>query len=145
MIPSESHIWDCQVLWWKFAIFLMSFSNHKSGFSQILHHSSLSWEITPLYFFRPNIIYHLPNCKSVFLQITLHCYEIYFVSTFLPEILYNFNCFQMHKIQSKATFLRSRNLSRISRWRSLFNTYTWVVHQLSKPTIFIATPIKKCI
>ena len=33
------------------------FSNHKSVFLQILHHSSLSWKITPLYFFRSNIKY----------------------------------------------------------------------------------------
>ena len=33
------------------------FSNHKSGFLQILHHSSVSWKITLLYFFRSNIKY----------------------------------------------------------------------------------------
>ena len=31
--------------------------NYKSVFPQILHHSSVSWKITPLYFFRSNIIY----------------------------------------------------------------------------------------
>ena len=33
------------------------FLNHKSVFLQILHHSSVSWKITPLYFFRSNVIY----------------------------------------------------------------------------------------
>ena len=33
------------------------FPNHKSVFLQILHHSSVSWKITPLYFFRSNVIY----------------------------------------------------------------------------------------
>ena len=33
------------------------FPNHKSVFLQILHHSSLSWKITPLYFFRSNFKY----------------------------------------------------------------------------------------
>ena len=33
------------------------FSNHKSVFLQILHHSSVSWKITPLYVFSSNIIY----------------------------------------------------------------------------------------
>ena len=31
------------------------FPNHKSVFFQILHHPSVSWKITPLYFFRSNI------------------------------------------------------------------------------------------
>ena len=33
------------------------FSNHKSVFLQILHGSSVSWNITPLYFFRSNVVY----------------------------------------------------------------------------------------
>ena len=33
------------------------FSNHKSVVLQILHHSSVSWNITPLYFVSSNIIY----------------------------------------------------------------------------------------
>ena len=33
------------------------FSNHKSVFLQILHHSTVSWKITPLYFFSSNNIY----------------------------------------------------------------------------------------
>ena len=72
------------------------FPNHKSVFLQILHHFSVSWKITPLYFFRSNVIYfawkgpikvqiletfecsdqnspnscHFWNNKSVFLQIS---------------------------------------------------------------------------
>ena len=34
-----------------------NFPNHKSVFLQILHHPSVSWKITPLYFFRSNIKY----------------------------------------------------------------------------------------
>ena len=33
------------------------FPNHESVFLQILHHSSVPWKITPLYFFRLNFIY----------------------------------------------------------------------------------------
>ena len=33
------------------------FPNHKLVFIQILHHSSVSCKITPLYFFRSNVIY----------------------------------------------------------------------------------------
>ena len=33
------------------------FPNHRPVFLQILHHSSVSCEITPLYFFRTNVIY----------------------------------------------------------------------------------------
>ena len=71
------------------------FPNHKSVFLQILPDSSVSWKITPLYFFRSKVIYfaqkgpitvqifqtfecldqnlpnscHFRNNKSVFLQI----------------------------------------------------------------------------
>ena len=38
------------------------FSNHKSAFFQILHHSSVLGKITPLYFFSSNIIYF--GCKE---------------------------------------------------------------------------------
>ena len=37
------------------------FPNHKSVFLQILHDSSVSWKITPLYFFRSKIIYFAWN------------------------------------------------------------------------------------
>ena len=33
------------------------FPNHKSVFLQILHHTLVSWNIAPLYFFSSNIIY----------------------------------------------------------------------------------------
>ena len=77
------------------------FLNRKSVFLQILDHSSVSWKITPLYFFRSNIIYfaqmepikrhafenfecsgqnspnscHFWNNKSVFLQF-LHDFSV---------------------------------------------------------------------
>ena len=34
-----------------------NFPHHKSVFLQILHHSSVSWKLTPLYFFSSNNIY----------------------------------------------------------------------------------------
>ena len=37
--------------------FSCHFSNHKSVFLWILHHSSVPWKITPLYFFSSNNIY----------------------------------------------------------------------------------------
>ena len=67
-----------QVLWWKFAIFLMSFFklhsvflqcsgqnspyschfwNNKSVFLRILYQSSVSWDINPPYLFSWNFIY----------------------------------------------------------------------------------------
>ena len=33
------------------------FPNHESVFLQILHHTKMSWIISPLYFFRSNVIY----------------------------------------------------------------------------------------
>ena len=36
--------------------FSCNFPNHKSVFLQILHHPSVSWKITRLYIFRPNIV-----------------------------------------------------------------------------------------
>ena len=46
-----------QVLWWEFAKFLMLFSKQQLSFLKILHHSLVSWKITPLYFFRWIITY----------------------------------------------------------------------------------------
>ena len=57
-ILSKFQNWHLQVLWWKFAKFLMSFSKrNKPVIIQILHHSAVSWKIIPLYFFRSNNIY----------------------------------------------------------------------------------------
>ena len=81
--------------------------NYKSVFFQILHHASVSWNTTPLYFFRLNVVYfaqkepikvssgqNLPNsCETVdqFLfkfWITVLCHETELLYTFLAEILY---------------------------------------------------------
>ena len=95
------------------------FTNHKSVFLWIIHHSSVSWKITPLYFFRPSIntLHKRNQSKCKFLRllgarvkftkffswlkqqisfffklcITLHCHETYFLCTFLAEMLYAFN------------------------------------------------------
>ena len=37
------------------------FPNHKSVFLQTLHYSFVSWKITPLYFFRSDVIYFAPK------------------------------------------------------------------------------------
>ena len=37
------------------------FPNHKSDFLQILHHSSVSCKVAPLYFFRSNVIYFVQS------------------------------------------------------------------------------------
>ena len=95
------------------------FPNHKSVFLQILHDSSVSWKITPLYFFRSNVIYfaqggpikvqiletfecldqnspnscHFWNNKSVFLQI-LHQSSVSWDITPLYFFSWNFIYFQ---------------------------------------------------
>ena len=54
---SNSQFWHFQVFWWKLSNFSCHFPNHQSVFLQILHNSSMSWKITPLYFFRSIVIY----------------------------------------------------------------------------------------
>ena len=54
-IPWKYQFWHFQLFWWKFAS--CHFPNHKSVFLQILQHSLVSWDITPLYFFSWNVIY----------------------------------------------------------------------------------------
>ena len=51
--------------------FSCHFSNQKSVFLQIFYHSSVSWKITPLYFFSANIIYfgHKEPRKTIFVDI----------------------------------------------------------------------------
>ena len=92
------------------------FANHKSVFLQSLHHPSVSWKTTPMYFFRSNIKYfaqqeqmkvqvfeifkcsgrispnscHFWNNRSVFLQILHHpsgSWDIHPLC-FLTKILY---------------------------------------------------------
>ena len=48
-IPSKFQFWHFQVLWWKFAKFLMPFFE-PLVLLQNLHNSSVSWKITPRYF-----------------------------------------------------------------------------------------------
>ena len=94
------------------------FPNHKSVFLQILHDSSVSWNITPLYFFRSNVAYfaqkrpikvqffRLFSARIKFHQIlvifetknsfffictTLQYHETQFLCNFLAEISYTFN------------------------------------------------------
>ena len=68
LIPSKSQFWDIQVPWWKLCKFLMLFSKPQVSCYfpnlQILHHSLMSWKITPLYFFRSIITYFLGRNKS---------------------------------------------------------------------------------
>ena len=99
-------------------IFSCHFPNHKSVFLQILHDSSVSWKITPLYFLGQNVIYfarkepikvkiletfecsdqnspnscHFWNNKSVFLQFVPHSSVSSDITPlyFLAEILYAF-------------------------------------------------------
>ena len=40
------------------------FETRRSGFIQVLHHSSVSWKITPQYFFSSNLIYFEQNSPS---------------------------------------------------------------------------------
>ena len=110
------------------------FLNHKSVFLQVLHHSSVSWKITPLYFFRSNIKYfaqqksmkvqifetfeysgqnspnscHFWNNKSVFLQI-LHHSSVSWDITPLYFFSWNFIYFQKKepiKVQIWWNFMR---------------------------------------
>ena len=95
------------------------FLNHKPVFLQILHHSSLSWKITPLYFYRSNgthfpqkepitvkilrissaqvkiqqILFIFETINQFFFEhlITLQCQEKQIFDTFLAEIVYTFN------------------------------------------------------
>ena len=54
-----------------FPIFSCHFLNYKSVFLQILHHSTVSWKITPLYIFSSNIIYfvHKEPIKTQFFRL----------------------------------------------------------------------------
>ena len=95
------------------------FPNHKSVFLQILHHSSVSWKITPLYFLGQtlNTLHNRNQWKCKFVRllsarikihqilvifettnqfffkfcINLQCHETQLLCTFLAEILYTFN------------------------------------------------------
>ena len=74
IIPLKFYKWNVICLWQKEPISIQfsrllgvlmkvhpirhaSFETTRSAFIQILHHCSVSWKITPLYFFSPNLIY----------------------------------------------------------------------------------------
>ena len=104
------------------------FPSHKSVFLQILHHSLVSWKITPLYVFRSNIIFTFhgrDESKCTFFRlligqikiyqilisfettnhfsfkfcINFQYYETQLLCTFLAEILYTFNKKKPIKVQ----------------------------------------------
>ena len=53
-----------------FPIFSCHFLNYKSVFLQILHHSTVSWKITPLYIFSSNIYFgHKEPIKTQFFRL----------------------------------------------------------------------------
>ena len=55
--PIEKKFSDFWVVGWKFTKSLMSYLKPEASFSLTLHHSSVSWEITLLYFFSWNFIW----------------------------------------------------------------------------------------
>ena len=110
------------------------FPSHKSVFLQILHHSLVSWKITPLYFFRSNIIFtfhgrdkskctffrtfdwsdqNLPNShqfwnnKSFFLQI-LHQFSVSWDTTPLYLFSWNFIYFQQKEAYQGTSLVKSK-------------------------------------
>ena len=89
---------------------LVIFQNHKSIFLQILHHSSVSWKITPLYFLGQTLstLHNMNQSKCKFVRllsarVKIHQSCVIFETTsqfffkfcitltFLAEILYTFN------------------------------------------------------
>ena len=51
------------------------FETTRSGFIQILHHCSVSWKITPLYFFSSNLIYSYTLDKNSSSQWNLRTFD----------------------------------------------------------------------
>ena len=128
--------------------FSCHFPNHKSALLQILHHTSESWKITPVYFFSSNIIYfaekepnkvqafgifkcssqnspnfyHFWNNKSVFLQIGRHS-SLLIDITSLYFFTWNFIYFQQKepiKVQIWQVFTWTVESSKIPLWCALF-------------------------
>ena len=124
----KSQFWNFQVLWWKFAKFLMSFSKPQSVFCQILHHSEVSWKITPLYFFRSNIIY--------FGEKELIKGQIFETIKCLGQTSSNFLCQFWNDIRNLMMFdpsilftLHKRNQSKCKFWR-LSSSAQVKIHQI---------------
>ena len=68
------------------------FPNHKPVFLQILHHSLVSWKITPLYFFSPNIT-HFGEKKPI-----------------KKEIFETFKCSSQNSSNSRYQFLNDESI-----------------------------------
>ena len=89
------------MLWWKLPNSSCHFPKPQVSFLKILHHSSVSCEITPLYFFRQTLYSLRKRNKSkcafwrlsrvwVNIHKTLAIFETKLLCTFLIEILYTF-------------------------------------------------------
>ena len=81
------------------------FPNHKSVFLQILHHSLVSWKITPLHFFRSNITgKDQSKCKFLgFLSARIKIHQILVI--FKTTNQFSFNFFYQSWVPSNITSL----------------------------------------
>ena len=68
------------------------FETTRSGFIQILHHCSVSWKITPLYFFSSNLIYFGKFTKS-------------FMSYLKPQASFSLNFASLFNVMSDKSFV----------------------------------------
>ena len=112
------------------------FPNDKSVFLQIWHHSSVTWKITSLYFFRSNVLYFAQkkpikveigvlrskfswNFASLF-SVMRHKYSI----LFLAEILYTFSKRNLWKYKfSEISREQSKVWNFAVWWVPLFKSY----------------------
>ena len=113
--------------------------NRKSVFLQIFHHSSLSWKITPLYFFRSNVIYFAAqkgtikkqffetwvlgkkltkflNSKLVFLQILY--FHIYIICIYIFVVI-------------KFIYFQQKESIKVQIWWD----FSWAVESLKSSTL----------
>ena len=74
------------------------FPNHMSVFLQILHHTLVSWNITPLYIFLAQTLYNLVKssrlkCKFLILKCKIPYVNFETTSQFLFRFLINLQCY----------------------------------------------------
>ena len=115
------------------------FPSNKSVFLQILHHSSMSWKITPLYFLSSNNIYFThkePIKVKIFNTSILH--QILYYSSISWKIthLYFFSSNNIYFAQKDpiCTFLAQTIYTLLKRipWKSQFSDFQVLWSKLSK-------------
>ena len=130
--------------------FLCQFPKHKWVF-QVLHHFSVSWKITPLYFFSSNLRYFAQKSKCKFLRLSSVQVEIFakFLLFLKQQISLTSNfpsLFSVMRHNSSILFLAETlcTFNKRSLWKYRFGKISWEQSKVWNFALWWAPLSKSC-